>query len=126
MLEAFLSQCMKSIIGLNIVLKWVPFPQKCIPVSVLKSKHFCWSCRYIKNKYSQMLNDIFGRWVNLKPSCSIDLVFTIKQMGVVKTSQECCPVTLNLRVTMNVMIVVLNCQKCDQCLKGHKSLGLLF
>ena len=27
---------------------------------------------------------------------------------------------------MNVQIVVLNCQKCNQCLKGHKSLGLFF
>ena len=29
-------------------------------------------------------------------------------------------------VTVNVEIVVLNCQKCNQCLKGHKSLGLFF
>ena len=68
-----------------------------------------------------MLNDIFGRWVNLKPSCSIDLVFTIKQMGVVKISQE---LEMLPPVTMNVLIVVLNCQKCDQCLKGHKYLGV--
>ena len=27
---------------------------------------------------------------------------------------------------MNVQIVVLNCQKCKQCLNGLKSLGLLF
>ena len=27
---------------------------------------------------------------------------------------------------MNVDIVVLNGQRCNQCLKGHKSLGLLF
>merc|ERR1719222_1449305 len=27
---------------------------------------------------------------------------------------------------MNVMITVLNCQKCDQRFKGHKSLGSLF
>ena len=27
---------------------------------------------------------------------------------------------------MNVEIVVLNCRKCNQCLKGHKSLGLFF
>ena len=25
-----------------------------------------------------------------------------------------------------VEIYVLNCQKCNQCLKGHKSLGLFF
>ena len=31
------------------------------------------------------------------------------------------PVTLYSRVTVNVQIVVLNCQKCNQCLKGHKS-----
>ena len=36
------------------------------------------------------------------------------------------PVTLYSRVTMNVEIVVLNCQKCNQCHKGHKSLGLIF
>ena len=35
-------------------------------------------------------------------------------------------VTPNWRVSINVRIVVLNCQKCDQCLKGHKSPGLLF
>ena len=27
---------------------------------------------------------------------------------------------------MNVEIVVLNCQKCNQCLKRHKYLGLFF
>ena len=32
------------------------------------------------------------------------------------------PVTLYSRVTMNVGIGVLNCQKCNQCLKVHKSL----
>ena len=35
------------------------------------------------------------------------------------------PVTLYSKVTMNVGFVVLNCQKCNQCLKGHKSLGLV-
>ena len=35
------------------------------------------------------------------------------------------PVTLYSKVTMNVGIVVLNCQKCNQCLKGHKSLRLV-
>ena len=33
------------------------------------------------------------------------------------------PFTLKSRVTMNDKIVVLNCQKCNQCLTGHKSLG---
>ena len=37
------------------------------------------------------------------------------------------PVTLNYRVTMNAMVVVvINFQKCDQCPKDHKSLGSLF
>ena len=36
------------------------------------------------------------------------------------------PVTLYSRVTVNVEIVVLNCEKCNQCLKCHKSIGLLF
>ena len=36
------------------------------------------------------------------------------------------PVTIFSRVTMNVEIVVLNCQKYNQCLIGHKFLGLLF
>ena len=31
------------------------------------------------------------------------------------------PVTLYSRVTVNVEIVVLNCQKCNQCLKGQRS-----
>ena len=31
------------------------------------------------------------------------------------------PFTLYSRVTMNDEIVVLNCQKCKQCLTGHKS-----
>ena len=30
------------------------------------------------------------------------------------------------KVTIEVRIVVLNCQNCDQCLNGHKSLGSLF
>ena len=30
------------------------------------------------------------------------------------------PVTLYSRVTVNVEIIVLNCQKCNQCLKGLK------
>ena len=36
------------------------------------------------------------------------------------------PVTLYSRVTLNVEIVVLSCQKCNQCLKGHKSLRAPF
>ena len=36
------------------------------------------------------------------------------------------PVTLHSRVTMNIEIVALNCQKCNQCLKCHKSLRLVF
>ena len=36
------------------------------------------------------------------------------------------PVTLYSRVTVNVEIVVLNCQTCNQCLRGHKSLGVVF
>ena len=44
---------------------------------------------------------------------------------------ECCPHhSLFKSHNVNVNIVVLNCQKCNQCLKcqvsGHKSLGLLF
>ena len=44
---------------------------------------------------------------------------------------ECCPRhSLFKGHNVNVDIVVLNCQKCNQCLKcqvsGHKSLGLLF
>ena len=44
---------------------------------------------------------------------------------------ECCPRhSLFKGHNVNVNIVVLNCQKCNQCLKcqvsGHKSLGLLF
>ena len=43
---------------------------------------------------------------------------------------ECCPRhSLFKGHNVNVNIVVLNCQKCDQCLKcqvsSHKSLGLL-
>ena len=34
------------------------------------------------------------------------------------------PVTLYWKVIMNVEIVVLNCQKCKQCLNAHKSLRL--
>ena len=36
------------------------------------------------------------------------------------------PVTLYSRVTVNVEIVVLNCQECNRCPKGHKSVGFLF
>ena len=44
---------------------------------------------------------------------------------------ECCPRhSLFKGHNVIVNIVVLNCQKCNQCLKcqvsGHKSLGLLF
>ena len=44
---------------------------------------------------------------------------------------ECCPChSLFKGHNVNVNIVVLNCQKCNLCLKcqfsGHKSLGLLF
>ena len=49
--------------------------------------------------------------------------------NISKTSQELrmlSPVTLYWRLTMNVEIVVLNCQKCKQCFNGLKSLGLLF
>ena len=40
-----------------------------------------------------------------------------------KTSQELRMLSPG---TMNVQIVVLNCQKCKQCLNGIKFLGLLF
>ena len=36
------------------------------------------------------------------------------------------PFTLYSRATMNDEIVVLNCQKCYQCLTGHKFLGIFF
>ena len=36
------------------------------------------------------------------------------------------PITLYSRATVNVEFAVLNCQKCNQCLKGHKSPGLFF
>ena len=36
------------------------------------------------------------------------------------------PANFFSRVTGNVEIVVLNCQKCNQCYKGHKSVGLPF
>ena len=36
------------------------------------------------------------------------------------------PVTLYSMFTANVEIVVLNIQKCNQCLKVHKSIGLFF
>ena len=57
----------------------------------------------------------------------------MKMRGVKKGSKwkniariaNAVPVTLYSRVTMNVEIVVLNCQKCILCLKGHKSLDLL-
>ena len=35
------------------------------------------------------------------------------------------PVTLYSRVTLDVEIVVLSCQKFNCCHKGHKSVGLL-
>jgi len=34
--------------------------------------------------------------------------------------------TYVIRVTVNVEIVVISCQKCIQCLKGHSSLELFF
>ena len=34
--------------------------------------------------------------------------------------------SLVIQGSLNVEIVVLNCQKYNQCLKGHKSLGLHF
>ena len=49
--------------------------------------------------------------------------------GFNKTSQELrmlSSVTINCQVTKVVMIQVLNCQNCDQCLKFHKSPGLSF
>ena len=36
------------------------------------------------------------------------------------------PVTLYSMVTVNVEIVVLNCEKCNQCLEGRKSLVMFF
>ena len=64
---------------------------------------------------------------------------TYKQIGVLGERKMALPVpktnitrianavpfTLCSRVAMNVEIVVLICQKCNQCLKGHKSLGWL-
>ena len=46
--------------------------------------------------------------------------------GIIAIIADAVPVTLYSRVTKNVEIVVINYQKCYQCLKGHKSQGLLF
>ena len=52
------------------------------------------------------------------------LVYTLYIVN--KLSLLMCHTPVTLIKTMNVEIVVLNCQKCNQCLKAHKSLGLLF
>ena len=49
---------------------------------------------------------------------------TAFQMINIARIANAVPVALYLRVTVNIEIVVLNCLKCNQCLKGHKSLGL--
>ena len=49
----------------------------------------------------------------------------IKQKNIARIATA-VPVTLYSRDTMNVEIVVLNCQKCNQCLQGHKSQELVF
>ena len=50
------------------------------------------------------------------------------EVNLTRRSQELLMlsyVTLCWRV-MNVELVLLNCRNCNQCLKGHRSLGLLF
>ena len=60
-----------------------------------------------------------------------DPTIVLQQQEVDKTQNiariaNAVPVTLYSRVTVNVEIVFLNCQKCNQCLKAHKFLGLFF
>ena len=80
----------------KILLKGIPFPQTCIPVSVLKSRYFCWSWRYNKT----ILTNV--EW-HLRPSGkSHTKLFhwpsVYKQMSVVKTSQELEMLSLSLLI----------------------------
>jgi len=55
---------------------------------------------------------------------------TVKQLNIARIANAVPCHSLFKGHNVNVNIVVLNCQKCNQCLKcqvsAHKSLGLLF
>ena len=77
-----------------------------------------------KNKYIYHLSSSHSQ----RPCLSIlgkiyEIQLIVKNIARIANA---VPVTLYSRVTVNVEIVVLNCQKCNQFLKGHKSLRLLF
>ena len=62
-----------------------------------------------------------GNLINFQ---SINESFSIKLLNRnIARIANAVPFTLYSRVTMNDEIVVLNCQKCNQCPTGHKSLG---
>ena len=56
----------------------------------------------------------------------MNVMVTDKSTKNIARIANAVPVTLYSRITVNVEIVVLNCQKCNQCLKCHKSFGLVF
>ena len=68
-----------------------------------KCKDPIWNWKWFVGKYRDFFDD--------------DLIPNIARIA------NAVPFTLYSRVTMNDEIVVLNCQKCNQCLTGRKSLG---
>ena len=63
---------------------------------------------------------------NQKLSKIVDMVKIVRNSQNIARIANAVPVTLYSRVTVNLESVVLNCQKYNQCLKGHKSPVLFF
>ena len=62
--------------------------------------------------------------VDKKTSLRVSLLVPLKALGKnITRIANAVPFTLYSRVTMNDLILVLNCQKYNHCLTGHKSLG---
>ena len=109
-------------------------PGSPLPLSRCPGEAYWWEHCAGELKYIMMVSSKHQSNVTLlsrrpnEPKSKLDHPFwfghTKAQLKNIAKIANAVPVTLYSRVTVNVAIVVFNCQKCNQCLKGHKSLAL--
>ena len=82
------------------------------------------------NERARPTFEVWGRFHHPSTFLSLSIMARLHAIKVIKENiariANAVPVTLYSRVTVNLESVVLDCQKYNQCLKGHKSLGLFF
>ena len=96
-----------------------------------RSKCYYQNCHPTTSRWKMNRSSFWrGRWKWAVESWKIEnfakrnsLIWSRKVIENIARIANAVPFTLNSRVTMNDEIVVLNCQKCNQCLTYHKYLG---